>query len=112
MATTYNFLTLPLSSEYPFFKFTIPLSGVDFTLHFRYNSRMDRWMMDIADQADNMLLAAIPLLVSRNLLERFDNSAFPAGVFFVTDDTGNESDPTRYSWGQTHSLYYADPVVA
>ena len=103
---------LPLTSNYPFFTFTIVLSGTVFSLTFRYNIRMDRWFMDIADASGVLIVSGLPLLIQADIIGQYTKEGLPAGRFIVYDLT-NESpaqQPTRYSWGSTHAVYYYDPV--
>lgn len=104
------FLIVPARNDLPSYRFKINLSGAIFTLRLRYNSRMDRWILDIADPTNNDILNGLPILVERDLAGRFVISGLPLGTFFATDDTGEGSQPTRYSFGTTHTLYYADPT--
>lgn len=71
---------------------------------------MTRWIMDIHDANDNDILDGIPLLITRNLTGRFSISNLPVGLFFVVDTPGSNNQPTRYSFGTTHSLAYYDPL--
>ena len=103
---------LPLRNDLPWYAFTLVLSGVTYTFTFRYNLRMARWLMALGDAVDAPLVMSIPLLIGRNLLGRFNADDLLPGFFFVTDDTGAESQPTRNSFGTTHSLWYEDPTGA
>lgn len=104
-------LVLPLRIDSPWYSFIITLSEVVFTLTFRYNSRMDRWIMDIADASGNDILAGIPLLILRDLTGQYVIDGLPPGTFYVVDSTNQNTQPSRDSWGVTHSLRYVDPVA-
>lgn len=105
-----TFLLLPARNDIPWYTFKITLSGLIFTLRFRYNVRMQRWIMDIADASDQDIINGLPLLILRNLSGRFVLATLPPGIIFVTDDTNQGTQPTRYSFGTTHTLFYADPT--
>jgi hypothetical protein len=100
--------TVPVGNALPWYKFVLPLSGTLYTLHFRYNGRMQRWLMDVNDSSDNQILSGIVLLIERNITGQYDTLALPPGIFFATDDSGQESEPTLYSFGLDHTLWYAD----
>jgi hypothetical protein len=89
----------------------ITLSGTTYVLRFRYNYRSTRWMMDIADASNNDILDGMVMKINTDLTYQFRTSLsnLPPGQFFVIDNTGNNNQPTQYSFGNTHTLYYADP---
>lgn len=105
-----TFLLVPARNDVPWYKFKITLSNVIYTLRFRYNVRMQRWIMDIADASDNDIINGIPLLLLRTLSDRFVIASLPVGTLFVTDDTQQNTQATRYSFGTDHTLFYADPL--
>ena len=105
-----TFFTVPLGNALPWYKFKITLSGVIFTLSFRYNTRSNRWVMDILDPTGNQILCGLPLLIQRNVDGQYPTLAIPEGVFFVTDDTGQGTQATQYSFGTDHTFWYEDPT--
>lgn len=107
---TYN--EIPINTAFPWYTTTIALSGVSYTLRFRYNTRNTRWEMDIADGAGNDILDGIVLLINNDLTFQYQTalSNLPVGNFFVVDKTGQGMQPTQFSFGTTHSLIYADPT--
>ena len=105
-----TFFTIPVGNTLPWYKFKITLSGVIFTLSFRYNTRSSRWVMDILDPSGNQILCGLPVLIQRNVTSQYPTLAIPEGVFFSTDDTGNGLQPTIYSFGTDHTLWYEDPT--
>jgi len=105
-----SIIILPLGNDLPWYTFSISLTGVQYTIRMRYNTRAQRWIMDIADGQNNDIIDSIPLLIGRNLVGRFNSDSLPGGEFFVTDDTGAGNQPTQYSFATTHSLWYYDPT--
>ncbi len=100
---------IPTQPNYPWYTFKVPLSGTLFTLIFRYNSRMSRWMLDIADSIGNPIVVGLPILINRNIAGQYSTLAgVPVGVFFATDDTQTESQPTMNSFQVDHTLFYGD----
>lgn len=103
--------TIPFTGQYPWMTMKLTLSGISYTLRFRYNYRSTRWIMDIADASNNDILDGLPLLIQRDLTYQFLSSIskLPPGNFFCLDNTGAGNQPSQYSFGNTHSLFYVDP---
>lgn len=102
-----NFFTITINTKLPWQKFQITLSEVIYTLEFRYNGRMDRWMMNINDSSGNQILQGLPILVNRNLTGQYSTLSIPTGVFFATDDSGQGVQPSLNSFSVDHTLWYA-----
>ncbi len=107
---TYN--QIPINTSYPWQTTRVSLSTITYTLNFRYNSRASRWEMDILDASNNQILSGIILLINQDLTYQYKTalSNLPVGTFFVLDNTNQDTQPTQYSFGTTHSLIYADPT--
>jgi hypothetical protein len=108
-AANFTFLTIPAVNNLPWVKFRISLSGTIYTLHLRYNSRSQRWLIDINDSQDNQIISGLPILINRNVSGQYTTLSLPAGVIFATDDTNQDVQPTLLSFGLDHTLWYADP---
>lgn len=104
------FLQVPARNDVPWYKFTVTLSGQVYTLRFRYNTRMQRWIMDVADSANNDVLNGVPVLIERDLAGQYVFVGLPSGTFFALDLTGQGDQPTRYSFGVAAALIYRDPT--
>jgi hypothetical protein len=102
-------LTFPLRNDLPQYSFPITLSGSNYVIQMIFNVRMNRWIMNINDVAGNQILSGIPVLIERNLTGQYATLAIPAGVFLAVDNTGQDSQPTQYSFGVDHTCYYLDP---
>lgn len=103
-------LVVPARNDLTWYKFRITFSGVIYTLNFRLNSRMNRWIMDIKDPAEKAILLGIPILILRNLTGQYRTLNVPQGVFFATDDSGQDTQPTLLSFGTDHTFWYVDPT--
>lgn len=104
-----SFFSVPARNDLPWYTFKITLSSVLYTLTFRYNTRMTRWIIDLSDATGNLIVAGIPLLILRDLLAQYSTLPLPPGSLFCIDDTNQETQPTRYSFGVDHTLIYGDP---
>ncbi len=101
--------TFPLRNDLPQYSFNITLSGTIFQIQMIYNVRMDRWIMNINDSAGNQILSGLPILIQRNITGQYGTLAIPAGVFLAQDNTGQDTQPTQFSFGVDHTCYYIDP---
>ena len=84
------------------------LGAANFTLTARYNARMDRWLMDVADANGNALLTGMPILTGWPIWTRFFNNipGLPAGAMLAVDLTGAGNDPTEFTFGGNVPLFY------
>jgi hypothetical protein len=105
-----SFFEVPLRNDLPNYSFRVTLSGVIYTLYLHYNVRMDRWIMDIQDASGNQILSGIALIINRNLTGQYRTLQIPTGVFFCTDETNKDTQPTLDSFGTNHSMWYSDPT--
>ncbi len=104
-----TYFIIPAGNTLPYYKFKITLSSVTYTLNFRYNGRMARWILEIQDPSGNQILSGLPILIQRSLTGQYSTLAVPIGTIFATDDTGKDTQPTQYSFGTDHTLWYGDP---
>lgn len=105
-------VSLPLGTASAWYTFRVGLSGVQYTFTIRYNSRMARWILDLADAQETPIITGVPLLIGLNLLGRFaGQTGVPIGKFYITDDTFGSTQPTRNSFSVTHTLWYLDPLA-
>lgn len=106
MATIQSF---PMRNDLPQYSFNITLSGTIFQAQVIYNIRMSRWILNINDSAGNAILSGIPVLILRNLTGQYTTLTIPEGTFIAVDNTQQDTQPTQFSFGVDHSLYYVDP---
>lgn len=101
-----------IRNDLPAYTFKVDLTGVIFTVRVRYNTRMARWICDVADASDNDIINGLPLILDDNIYLRFAALAgLPVGQLVAIDNRNNaQEQPTRYSFGTTHSLLYVDPT--
>ena len=99
---------IPLTSDNPFFAFSIRLTGIQYTFHVRWNDRAGRWFFDLHTGSDTPLISSVPMLIERNLIGRFVQVGLPPGMLFVWDNTQQDSQPGRNAWGASHTFYYAE----
>jgi hypothetical protein len=81
-------IEIPTRSDLKAYEFQIELDGVVYTLSIRWNQRMGRWIMDIADADGVDLLNGIPLLTNIPLTDDYVKAGLPPGRFICEDTTG------------------------
>lgn len=102
---------VPLSNDVPFYRFKVDLSGVQFTVRARYNQRMDRWVIDIADPSNNDIINGLKICIRTELFAQYVIPGLPVGSMIAEDNRNTVQDqPVRNSFGTTHSLLYMDPT--
>ena len=101
-------LTIPVRADLPAYTFQITLETKLFTLTFRFNERMDRWIMDIADEDEVDLLLGTLIITEWNLIERFKDDRLPPGEFFALDESGERKSPGREDLGNDVKLFYVE----
>jgi hypothetical protein len=103
--------TFPMRNDLPQYTFTDTMSGTIFQFQLLFNVRMNRWIININDASGNQILSGIPVLITRNLTGQYATLEIPEGVFIARDDTGQQTQPTQFSFGVDHTLFYVDPSV-
>ena len=70
----------------------VELSGVIFTLNFKFNANESKWYMDIIRNNDHVV-SGIKLVESDNLLSQYRSYDVPTGVIQIVDKDGLYKDP-------------------
>jgi len=104
-------LEIPVRSDLPAYVFQITLEGTPFTLHFRFNTRLDRWVMDVNDVNDVSIVSGTPMLTNLPLLDRYRDPRLPLGRFLVLDETGQDRNPSRDGFGEEFKLLYEESTT-
>lgn len=103
-----QYFEIPLRSDILCYFQKATLDEVVYTLSFRFNARMDKWIMDISSSAGVPLLAGLPLAQGMPLTYRFVGRTenFPPGQFWIIDETEQGRDPGRDTLGRDIKLIY------
>jgi hypothetical protein len=99
---------MPLDQPYPWYRFTMVLSQVTYTFEVYYNTRADRWRLNIMDVTGASLLMGVPLLIERDLTGNFKHLSIPPGLFLVIDGKTGHSQPGLSGFALNHVLYYLE----
>lgn len=99
---------VPVDTTLGFYSERVALDGISYILSFRYNARMDRWLLDVADSSGNPILYGCPILESWPVLSRFRGKipGLPQGPLVALDQSGTGQDPTEKTLGASVPLFY------
>lgn len=97
----------PLYKE-SYYTYSIDLSSETYTLTFRWNERLEQWLMDVKDSDDITIIRSVPLVPTYPLTFQYSLEK-PIGEFFVIPiemTSPNIPDPREIY--KTHYLVYDD----
>lgn len=97
---------LPVTNADPNYRFQIELEGRLYFFEFRYNTRMERWLMDLEDENQDPLVVGIPVLTNLFLLAQFVDDRLPPGFIIAQDESGEGKQATRQQLGNDVKLLY------
>jgi hypothetical protein len=106
MATVY----CPLYGD-AYYSYDINLDEEAFTLTFRWNSRLDYYVMDIQDAEEEYILQGVAVVPSYPLIEQYSLSELSGDFFLVPVDSNSlfEPIPDPRNMHETHFLIYESP---
>lgn len=104
-------IEIPTRSDLKAYEFQIELDGAVYTLGFRYNERMDRWIMDISSAVGTELLNGVVLLTNIPLTDDYVIDGAPPGRFICEDRTGQNADAGRDDLGNNIRLLYEESAA-
>lgn len=76
--------------NFAYFKQTIKLSGVVYTMRARWNTVRSFWTIDLFDKNGEAILLGQKLVFNTDIFARYEDIRLPPGQLFCID-TGNES---------------------
>jgi hypothetical protein len=98
---------LPIRQEGPYFGFSTELDGVSYGLTFRWNDRVEQWVMDVADGEGTVIVAGIRVVIDTPLLLRYQGRAsVPPGEIIAVDTGGKSAESDLEAIGRRVVLYY------
>lgn len=101
---------IPVQSQRGPYNFKIILSGITLNLSFRWNWRMERWVMDVSDSNNNTLVNGVVLVLGVDLLAQYkgDDDNYPQGIMYMQDSTEKGIEANWENFGVTTFLLYDD----
>lgn len=102
---------IPTSTSNPHYTQSVQLSGVSYTMTLRYNTRMQRWVLNVGDAAGNDIVNGLVMLTGRSLNSHYTTLSVPPGVLFCFNGTDLSTQPTLASFLTDTSFAYYDPTA-
>lgn len=102
-----SYIEAPTNNRLPAYQYTILFEGTTYTLSYTFNSRMNKWLVDLADSVGNQLASQVPVVSSWFLFNRFKALTVPPGTLFAFDTSGQDEDPGRFDLGDRVRMLYA-----
>lgn len=99
---------LPVKSDFPSYDFSIELDGNIYILGFRFNTRLNTWMMSISGEDGTELLKNIPIHTYSDITAQYVDSALPQGIFLAYDTEGELANAGRNDLGNRVQLLYQE----
>lgn len=101
-------LELPIDSQQVAFKFKVTLDSILVELEFHFNSRYERWFMNMLDENGNMILAGRPMMTNLDLTGRFADGRIPPGFMFPFNITQAFEDAGFEDLGEDVPVFYEE----
>jgi hypothetical protein len=105
------YFEMPVRSDLSAYEFQIELEKTLYTFYFQFNARQARWIMEIRDELDEVIITGIPILTNVLLTKRFKDARMPLGDFFVFDSKGADADPDETQFGTRFKLIYRESTT-
>lgn len=99
---------LPTRTNLPAYRYRIELDGTVYVLDYEYNSRMDKWLLQVEDEEGDVLIAHVPIVVNWPLFKRFVQQTLPPGVIAAYDSSNQNTDPGRFDLGARVKAVYRE----
>jgi hypothetical protein len=81
-------LELPVRSDLPSYDFLVSLQQTTYKFRFKFNARLNRWIMSISDELGDPVLAGVPVLTNLSLLRQYNQEELPPGLIYALDTNG------------------------
>lgn len=100
--------TIPTSTTLQDYKLTADLDGVLYELRFRWNERLEAWLLDVYDATGVLLIAGRRCSADGALLAQHKHLAPIGGELLVFDTTLRRVDPKIDDFGTRVLMLYVD----
>lgn len=105
-------LQIPTRNDLAAYSERVELDGNVFTLSFRWNDRMSRWICDFASAEGEPSLIGLPLVADYAFNRQFagrNREGVPEGLMATLDKTGEAADPNLDNLGKEVIVIYQEP---
>lgn len=101
---------IPVLSGGDAFTQSVNLGGKFYELFFYWNDRDQHWYIDIS-LGQTSILTSVKVVCSPDLLSQYSYiESLPPGKIVIVDLAQRDSDPDRYSLGDSVQVEYHDPI--
>jgi hypothetical protein len=97
---------IPVRSDLPFNRFRIDLESITYIFRFKYNSRFERWKLDVLSSDETVLFAGIPMQSQVLLNKQFKNDDMPPGLLTLLPVENTNQEMQKEEFGTTFLLIY------
>lgn len=87
-------------------EFDITLDEVVYRLRFTYNSRLNKWAMDILNSSGTELLCGILMVLGVDFLAQYVSKSLPSGKMYLVNLVDSSVEATENNFGLDVRLYY------
>jgi hypothetical protein len=99
-------IQIPLRSDLDNYEFSVDIDSITYLFEIQWNTRNEQWCLIVKNEAGDVLVGSVPLLVNYSLLGRFKLNTLPQGVLFLFDTSGRYADPAKADLGNRCILLY------
>lgn len=103
MATAYE---IPIIYDQPRFKIRTVLDEIELVLFFNFNTREEKWFLDIQNSNEESVKSGLPLNVDQELITQFKDIELPPGSLFLYDASENHLECGLNDLGDRCKLIY------
>lgn len=102
-----SILEIPLKIGQPQ-TLSITINNVTYNLSLKWFEQATLWVLDIADNLNNLIVAGVPLITGADLLGQYKHLGFDFGLWCSTDGVPDAA-PTFTTLGDNSHLYAVLP---
>lgn len=101
-------LNLPVRSGVGSLVFTVDLEGTVYQMEFNYNSRDQRFYMNVRSEELVDILMGVPVVLGALLTDRFQLETLPPGSIYGFNPSEPNIEATLLTFGENYLLQYAE----
>ena len=101
-------LTMPVNSDNSHYDFFIDLEDITYNFEFKYNTRMDRWIMNISDSDLNPIIQGMALVLGLEYLSLYTTDRKPPGQLILFNFENEFVECGRNDLGNSCKLIYIE----
>jgi len=99
---------IPTDNQDPAFNFFTDLNGTSYGFRFKYNTRLELWIVDLLDQNTDTIVYTLPYYSNRLLTKYVSLPGLPEGKLAALNNVEYDTDADRFNFSLNVKLYYND----